>query len=65
MDGVFRTFGLDKGNSKVSNNCLFVEGRKLMTVEELPRRAPHDISNALAAALQHMQGPIMTQSLKP
>tara|TARA_Y100001968_G_C19434508_1_gene758901 strand:+ start:1354 stop:2706 length:1353 start_codon:yes stop_codon:yes gene_type:complete len=49
--GRFRTFGLDKGNSKVSNNCLFVEGRKLMKVEELPRRAPHDISNALAAAL--------------
>ncbi|GIS39650.1 MAG: hypothetical protein Ct9H90mP11_09700 [Acidimicrobiales bacterium] len=21
--GVFRTFGLDQGNSKVSNNCLF------------------------------------------
>ena len=50
VDGVFRTFGLDIGNSKVSNNCLFVEGRKLMTVEELPRSAPHDISNALAAA---------------
>ena len=51
FEGIFRTFGLDKGNSKVSNNCLFVEGRKLMKVEELPRSAPHDISNALAAAL--------------
>ena len=50
-DGVFRTFGLDKGNSKVSNNWLCVEGRKLIEVEELPRSAPHDISNALAAAL--------------
>ena len=50
-NGIFRTFGLDKGNSKVSNNCLFVEGRKLMSIEELPRSAPHDISNALAAAL--------------
>ena len=50
-EGIFRTFGLDKGNSKVSNNYLFVEGRKLMKVEELLRSAPHDISNALAAAL--------------
>ena len=49
--GVFRTFGLNKGNSKVSSNCLFVEGHKLMKVEELSRSAPHDISNALAAAL--------------
>ena len=48
--GIFRTFGLETGNSKVSNNYLFVEGRKLMKVEELPRNAPHDISNALAAA---------------
>jgi len=49
--GVFRTFGLNRGNSKVLNDWLFVEGRKLMKVEQLPRNAPHDISNALAAAL--------------
>ena len=44
-------FNSHRGNSKVLNDWLFVEGRKLMKVEQLPRNAPHDISNALAAAL--------------
>jgi UDP-N-acetylmuramoylalanine--D-glutamate ligase len=48
--GVFRTFGLNTGDSRLVNDYLCVEGKKLIRVDELSRSAPHDISNALAAA---------------
>ena len=48
--GNFRTFGLETGDSTLSNGYLTIENEKLIKVDQLSRNAPHDISNALAAA---------------
>ena len=50
LKGKFRTFGLKTGDSRLSNGYLTVENEKLIKADELSRNAPHDVSNALAAA---------------
>ena len=50
LKGKFRTFGLKTGDSTLSNGYLTVENEKLIKADELSRNAPHDVSNALAAA---------------
>jgi UDP-N-acetylmuramoylalanine--D-glutamate ligase len=44
------TFGADSGDYHVAGGSLVGEGAVIASVEELPRRLPHDLTNALAAA---------------
>ena len=63
-NGILRTFGLTAGDSSLANDYLCVEGKKLIRVEELSRSAPHDISNALAAASAAMHAGATTDAVK-
>ena len=46
-----QTFGLESGDSKVVDGALVAaSGDVIARVDELPRRLPHDLANALAAS---------------
>ncbi len=45
------TFGLEHGDWRVADGCLLMpDGQALLAVDDLWRRLPHDLGNALAAA---------------
>ena len=46
-----RTFGGDDGDARVVDGTIEVHGRPIVAVAELARSLPHDVDNALAAAL--------------
>ena len=46
-----RTFGGDDGDARVVDDTIEVHGRPIVAVAELARSLPHDVDNALAAAL--------------
>jgi len=48
------TVGLSTGDARVEDSHLVVSGRPLVAVDDLPRRLPHDLTNALAAAVTAM-----------
>ncbi|HVN51626.1 MAG TPA: UDP-N-acetylmuramoyl-L-alanine--D-glutamate ligase [Acidimicrobiales bacterium] len=52
------TFGVDEpGDFHVADGCLrAADGRELVTLDELPRSMPHDVSNALAASATALEG---------
>ena len=46
-----RTFGGPDGDARVAGDTIVVHGREVAKVDELARSLPHDVENALAAAL--------------
>ncbi|HJM28097.1 MAG TPA: UDP-N-acetylmuramoyl-L-alanine--D-glutamate ligase [Acidimicrobiales bacterium] len=49
--GIVKTFGKNLGDNKLVDDYLILENEKLLHIEDLKRSSPHDISNALAAAI--------------
>lgn len=43
-------FGAVEGDYRVVDDVLMADGEELLGVDDLPRRLPHDVENALAAA---------------
>ncbi len=58
------TFGLSKGDSRVENDILVVNGTQFLEIGELSRRSPHDILNALASASIAAEGGANTEAIK-
>ncbi len=46
-----RLFGIDQGDARLRGDHIVVDHEPLLRVDELARGLPHDIANALAAAL--------------